>query len=378
MSSNQADVIIVGGGLAGLSLAILLSRRNYDVLVLEKDNYPRHKVCGEYISMESWPFLRRLGLPLDTMSLPKINKLVVTTVGGSELTAVLPQGGFGISRYKMDAALAELATGAGVRLLTNTRVEHVHWANEAFTVEAGKESYTAPVVCGTWGKRSKLDIKTKRPFITEKQRALTNYVGIKYHVSYPWPEDLIGLHNFADGYCGISRVEDERSCLCYLTTAPALQRCGNDIKRLEHEVLMKNPWLEKIFGSATILYDAPLAISQISFVKKEQVLDHILMLGDAAGVITPLCGNGMSMALHAASLADGLLDEFLKGGIERYTLEHEYEALWREQFSKRLAIGRMVQRNFGKDKTTAFFINAMKALPFVRKAIIRGAAGKPF
>lgn len=372
------DVIIAGGGLAGLSLAILLQRRNYAVLVLEKDAYPRHKVCGEYISMESKPFLEKLGLPVGEMSLPVISKLQVTDNRGNEIITTLPQGGFGISRYRLDAALADLAINEGVKLLTRTKVEVIHWNNGSFKVEAGNDVFGTRVVCGTWGKRSKLDIKSKRPFTLEKKKALNNYIGIKYHINYDWPSDLIGLHNFTDGYCGISQIEDNKCCLCYLTTAGALQKSGNDIKQLEQDVLMKNPWLKQIFGNAEFLYDSPLTISQISFQKKEQVLDHVLLLGDAAGVITPLCGNGMSMALHSARLADKEINDFLQGSITRETMEDNYTDEWQDNFNNRTAIGRMVQSNFGKDRTTAFFIKAMKAWPFVRNAIISGAAGKPF
>ena len=97
-NGDTYDVVIVGGGLAGLSCAIVLARDNYKVLLLEKEAYPKHKVCGEYISMESWPFLKSLGLPLDEMQLPWIKKLQVTDTRGNQVDAILPQGGFGISR----------------------------------------------------------------------------------------------------------------------------------------------------------------------------------------------------------------------------------------------------------------------------------------
>ena len=110
MNNDQTyDVVIIGGGLAGLSLAVLLGRKQYKVLVLEKESYPKHKVCGEYISMESKPFLMSLGLKLDSMQLPVINKLMVTDTHGNKVDTALPQGGFGISRYKLDEALAALA-----------------------------------------------------------------------------------------------------------------------------------------------------------------------------------------------------------------------------------------------------------------------------
>ena len=216
------------------------------------------------------------------------------------------------------------------------------------------------------------------PALLHGQLVADNLTFDRPDITYPWPRDVVGLHNFTDGYCGISQIEDGKCCLCYLTTAANLQKNGNDIKKLEHNILMQNPWLRQIFSEAIFLYDTPAAISQISFQKKEQVQEHVLLLGDAAGMITPLCGNGMSMAFHSAKIAGALIDDFLQGSITRSAMEKSYISAWQHNFSSRTTFGRIVQRNFGKDNTTAFFIKAMNALPFVRKAIIRGTSGRPF
>jgi len=75
---KKYDACIIGGGLAGLALSIQLAKLGYAVALFEKEKYPFHKVCGEYISMESWNFLEELGLPLSDLKLPIINKLLVT------------------------------------------------------------------------------------------------------------------------------------------------------------------------------------------------------------------------------------------------------------------------------------------------------------
>src|SRR5688572_5125030 len=98
----EYDTVIVGGGLAGLSLSIQLARSGYRVIVFEKEQYPFHKVCGEYISLESWHFLISLGLDLEKKNLPIITQLQVSTTKGKIYQQKLPLGGFGISRYKLD------------------------------------------------------------------------------------------------------------------------------------------------------------------------------------------------------------------------------------------------------------------------------------
>jgi len=372
------DVAVVGGGLAGLSLGIQLRKAGYRVLVIEKDDYPRHKVCGEYISMESYPFLKRLGLPLDEMQLPIIDQLLVTDVKGRELRTRLNPGGFGISRYRLDAALAGLFTGMGGELLTKTKAEQVSFDGEQFTVQAGQQQFFAKAAAGTWGKRSNMDIKQQRSFIQVQKKSLNNYVGIKYHIAYDWPAPLIALHNFENGYCGISNVEDGKVCLCYLTTATNLQRAGNDIQQMEREILMQNPRLENIFAGAQFLWPQPQVISQISFQRKEQVLDHMLLQGDAAGLITPLCGNGMSMAFHASKLAFEALHGFLAGRYNRSYMEDIYAAAWRKKFSTRLKAGRLLQANFGKNTTTSLMLGALKRLPFLQQPLIRATFGPDF
>jgi menaquinone-9 beta-reductase len=377
-SDDNYDLVVVGGGLAGLSAAALLARKKYKVLVIEKENYPRHKVCGEYISMESRPFLERLGIRVNDMRLPLIHKLQVTDGKGNELNIGLPQGGFGISRYSLDACLADAAQQSGATLLTRTRVDDVAYENDQFRVTTANGTFTAIAVCGAWGKRSNLDVKWHRPFIAEKNKALNNYIGVKYHIRYTWPRDCVGLHNFDSGYCGISPVEDHKSCLCYLTNAANLQQCDNDIKQMERDILWKNPVLRNIFSKAEFLYQAPLAISQISFQHKEQVSNHVLMAGDASGMITPLCGNGMSMAFHSAKIVSDFIAGFLSGDTSRAEMERGYSAAWKKTFSRRLSLGRFVQGNFGKGGSTSFLLKTFYRVPFLQKFLIEGTSGKTF
>ncbi|HEX8357876.1 MAG TPA: pyridine nucleotide-disulfide oxidoreductase, partial [Segetibacter sp.] len=250
--------------------------------------------------------------------------------------------------------------------------------HEVFTVISASITAKAKVAIGSFGKRSNLDVKWKRPFTTQKPNALNNYIGIKYHIKYSHPSNIISLHNFHNGYCGLSRIEDGKSCLCYLTTADNLRKSENSVQQMEKQILFKNPQLKEIFSSAQFLFGQPLAISQISFNKKQQVENHVLMLGDAAGMISPLCGNGMSMAMHSATIAAGIIKRFLAGELTRTKMEEEYTYRWQKQFSKRLLIGRVVQRFFGGDTSTTFFLQTMKALPPLAKWIIQSTHGKPF
>ncbi len=372
------DVAIIGGGLAGLSLSIQLAKAGCRVVLLEKETYPFHRVCGEYISLESWNFLESLGYPLSNMDLPLIKKLVVSSPDGNCIKQSLPLGGFGISRYKIDLGLAQLARVNGVHLLEGEKVTDVRFAESFSTIHSSSKHYRARIVCGTFGKRSNLDITWKRSFAERKPGALNNYIGVKYHIQADYPADTISLHNFKEGYCGISRIEDGKHCLCYLTTAANLKANNNSITGLEKNILQRNPFLQRIFKESTLLYEAPLTISQISFQRKLQVERHILMVGDAGGMITPLCGNGMSMALHGSKIAAGLICQFLSEQISRTQLEQRYVQQWNQFFGKRLRTGRFIQQLFGNERITNIFIRAMKPFPALVTNLIRQTHGEPF
>jgi len=377
MDNSIYDIGIVGGGLAGLTLAIQCADAGYRVVLFEKEQYPFHRVCGEYISFESFNFLQSLGIPVSTMQLPVIKKLEISDIKGRMYSFPLPLGGFGISRYLLDNLLYQTALDKGVNVFTGNKVSGISYNNDQFLIDHAGGTATVTVAAGAFGKRSNIDVKMNRRFIIDKPDKLNNYIGVKYHVKYHQPADTIALHNFDQGYCGISKIEDDQYCLCYLTTAHHLKQSGNSIQTMQEKVLFQNPQLKKIFTTATFVQQQPVTISQISFHKKQQVEQHLLMIGDTAGMIPPLCGNGMSMAMHASKIAFGCIRQLMDGHITRNQMELLYEREWKRQFEKRLWVGRTVQRMFGST-SSILFLKTMKVLPFVASQVIRQTHGTPF
>jgi flavin-dependent dehydrogenase len=379
MSDNKIyDTAIIGGGLAGLTLSISLTKQGYSVILFEKETYPFHKVCGEYISLESWHYLEtEIGVPLTEMHLPIIKKLWITSPNGNSLYNDLDLGGFGISRYTLDNTLKNIAQNMGVTILQNCKAEDVQFAENVFTIKTTQGIYQSNVCCGSWGKRSNFDVKWKRPFTSKTNDRLNNFVGIKYHVKLDFPYDMIALHNFKNGYCGISKIEDDKYCVCYLTKASNIKNAGS-IEKAEEQILSENPHLKNLFGSMQKLYNAPVSISQISFSKKNAAENNVLMLGDAAGMITPLCGNGMSMAMHSAKIASTNITAFLQNNITRQQLEYNYTKNWESNFSRRIKIGKFVQYLFGRKTTTNIFVSIMKKSKILTKKIISLTHGDSF
>ena len=367
------DVIIIGGGLAGLVSAILLKRAGRDVLLFEKKTYPFHRVCGEYISNEVKPFLEAQGL-IPAVSYANIDTFALSSISGKTGYTRLDLGGFGISRYTFDNFLYQVALDEHVEIHTREKVEAIDFSNDQFKIKTvtGKE-FCGRILIGAFGKRSNLDKSLKRAFFTKK----SPYVGIKYHAITNHDANVVALHNFAGGYCGVSCVEDGTTNICYLSKRENLLKFGS-INLMEENILFRNPRLDQVFNEAKFLFDKPLVINEISFETKNPINNHILMCGDAAGMITPLSGNGMAMAIHSAKIISELIDKYFSvSKYNREALEMEYQAKWMSLFKYHLWFGRQVQKLFGNktlSKLSVALINNSSALS---KLLIKSTHGQP-
>ncbi|GAA4841972.1 NAD(P)/FAD-dependent oxidoreductase [Algivirga pacifica] len=370
------DCAIIGGGIAGLSLSIQLAQKGYEVVLLEKKRYPFHRVCGEYVSMETWDFIESLGVSLTHEQLPKIERLQLTTPKGKSLQAPLPLGGFGISRYRLDHLLFQQAKNVGVEVLEGHGVNHVKRLHcDIFEVKSGTTTLQARVTVGAFGKQSNLDQALQRKH--KMKHRYSDFIGVKYHVEADLPEDLIGLHNFKEGYCGISKIEDHRYCMCYLTTATNLKKAGGSIHRMEQEILSENPYLRQFLGFKR-LYEKPLAISQIDFSSKELFHKDIIMIGDAAGLIAPLSGNGMSMAFRSSNMLASLLERYFQDQMSWEVLKQLYAKQWKNEFGSRLKTGRILQGILKNTRWAYRTLELLTLFPWLTRQIILRTHGKPF
>ena len=366
------DVIIIGGGLAGLTNAIHLSKFKQRVLLIEKNSYPKHKVCGEYISNEVLPYLNSLGIDPIKEGAKQISKVQVSTIKGNLIKGELPLGGFGMSRYFLDSLLLKKALFNGVQVLKDS-VDSIVFKKGVFTVQTkDSKSFQSKVTIGAFGKRSVLDQKMNREFIKKK----SPYLAVKIHVKGDFPENLIALHNFKGGYCGVSKVENNLINLCYITEYNSFKKYKN-ITDFQHQVVFKNKHLKKIFEESNPVFKKPLTISQISFETKKPVENHIIMCGDTAGMIHPLCGNGMGMAITSARLASIRILQFLNGEIKtREGLEKQYFKDWNKEFKRRLKTGHFIARLFRSQIVSQIAYSILKIIPFLLPKMIQFTHGK--
>ncbi|TWI00502.1 flavin-dependent dehydrogenase [Flavobacterium tiangeerense] len=370
---KDKEVLIVGGGLAGLTAAIHLSKIGLQVTVIEKNSFPKHKVCGEYISNEVLPYLNWLDVDISHLNPTHITHLEFSTSSGKTIESKLPLGGFGISRFALDHYLYQIAIKNGCIFLQDTVAEIVFADNE-FNVTTAKNSILkSEIVIGAFGKRSNIDQKMNRDFITKK----SHWLAVKAHYMGDFPNDLVGLHNFKGGYCGVSKVENDSINICYLADYETFKKYKN-IEEFQSNVLEQNPHLNEIFNKTKMLYEKPLTISQVSFEKKQAVENHILMIGDTAGLIHPLCGNGMAMAIHSAKIISELVDKYYTSEIKsREKLEEKYIKEWNFNFKERLKMGRFLSNILQNQKLSGILMRLLSIFPFLLPKIIKKTHGKP-
>lgn len=370
---TYVDILIIGGGLAGLTCALHLTKLGIKVKLIEKNEFPKHKVCGEYISNEVLPYLDWLKISLIDLKPTQINKMQFSTVDGKLINSNLPLGGFGISRYALDDYLYKMAIKNGCEIIQDT-VEKIFFENDNFTIETSKnESFNAKIVIGAFGKRSNMDHELNRKFVQQK----STWLAVKAHYSGLFSNDLVGLHHFNGGYCGVSKVEKDVINICYLADYKTFKQYKN-IEDYQNSVVVNNPHLKLLFNNCKLLFEKPLVISQISFAKKEIVENHILMIGDTAGLIHPLCGNGMAMAIHSAKIVSELIEKYNNKEIKsRNELEQTYINEWNYNFSSRIKMGRLLSTILQKQKMSGIILRILITFPLLLPKIIKRTHGKP-
>lgn len=339
-------------------------------MLIERQTFPRHKVCGEYLSCEVVPYLESMAVGL--ADAPVIRNFMLCDRQGKTICGELPLGGVGISRFALDQRLYESAQKAGVQFVFEKALD-VCTTGQGATVRTTGGTYDGKVLLGAWGKRSQLDREVGREFQTRQ----SPWMAVKLHFrNAVFPPDQVGLFFFDGGYAGCSLTETGDLNFCFLIRKDRFREFGEPMGACRG-ILKENPRLTPIFRDAQPVFERPLSIAQIDFGPKERVGRHTLYLGDAAHLIHPLCGNGMAMAIHSGRLAGQLTGAYLgKQSVGFDSLAHAYKRQWEQAFSNRLRWGRILQGLLTRPHGISWALRFSGLMPALFTAAIRQTHGK--
>jgi flavin-dependent dehydrogenase len=336
MTELTFDVAIVGAGPAGSTLAALLARRGYSVALIDRDTFPRDKLCGEFLSYDAMPIIDALDLrdELDAHAAPKITHCrIVGRHRGYEFD--FPHPARGVSRMLLDDALFRRAVAVGAHAITGTASEVTR---DGVTFDGG--TLRARVVAGAWGRWGRFDQQLGRAFV--RDRSHRNF-GFKRHYRKPDGVSVgtIELYSFKRGYLGVSDVEGGITNICGLVHADRLQGLKGRWDAFIETIRAEEQPLEDLYARHKPAQAGFLSSEPVIFRSRSAAEEGIFMIGDASGVIDPLTGNGMAMALQSALVAAPFIAGVLANG-DRQRSEDAYRARHAQLFGRRIGWSRRV------------------------------------
>ncbi len=356
MLESAPKIAIVGAGPAGASLAIRLASNGFNVTVIEKETFPRHKLCGEFISPECLRHFESLGV-LDKMLNAGGERIVETRFydrrgnGFSVPSSLLDDGGFALSlsRSEMDRILLDKASEAGAKVLDGTKLTDVdlHDSRILSINVIGKDrqqrSLEADLFVDATGRNlalSKLGARKLSGVSKTARRSIA--VGFKNHFSgVSIPQGICEIFVFPGGYGGLTSVENGLVNLCFLIDSKAARRIGTNADTLVEQAVFLNARAAAALANAKPVGDW-LAVSINAFGRNEPPnAVNLFSIGDAAAFIDPFTGSGMLMALESSALLASAIAAY---PFSPARIAAEYHAEHHKLFGRRLRVCSILRR----------------------------------
>ncbi|MFC5527914.1 NAD(P)/FAD-dependent oxidoreductase [Cohnella yongneupensis] len=371
---KEADAVVIGAGVAGSSMAYALAKKGWNVVLLDKEKYPRHKACGEFLSPESQFALQKFGLEHILRSLEPaiITKVRIHTEGGYSLEIPLPGQAWGLSRYALDSRLQSSAIEMGASLYTSCTVNNITANGEGYRVESCRSSdnfsFNTRAVIGAGGRRTLNGLREPKPSPNNR-----TFVGIKSHYTREDRSPVVDLYFFQGGYIGISPVEGGRLNIAALLLNSAFQSLGGSsvIERILEQACRNSPILKQRLAGVAPIPGTQAATFPVTVRRVPSAWNEIPCIGDAIAVIPPFCGDGMSMALRSVELCVPLADCYLRGQCAREEWKTEYTRLIKRHFSSALRWGNLLERVLSHSVLSSWLLRLGSFAPGTAQRLVR-------
>ncbi|MFS0722889.1 NAD(P)/FAD-dependent oxidoreductase [Paenibacillus sp. 1P07SE] len=377
---DEVDIAIIGAGIAGSSAAIVLARRGWRTVVIDRQRFPRHKVCGEFLSPEALTMLAELGVleRIYDRGPGIIRQAALTLHGQEELRLALPAAALGISRYFLDSALHRQASDDGARIVTGTTVSAVRSQGDGYTIDTrGSEcgGFRARAVISACGSAPGRDLPGGA--LRDPAGGRLRYLGVKSHYSGMTSGDAVELYFWKGGYVGLAPVEDGIVNVAGLLAHTSAVRERGSVLELLEWACRNNPQLQRRLSGAEPVSGTQAAVSPVPLGKPLTAWQGAALTGDAAIVIPPLCGDGMSIALRTSLLCAAQADAFLSGRISKDIWQRSYEKTVKRQLSRPLRWGRVMQQSLSHPALAPFLAQLARTAPRLASQFVKATRLDP-
>lgn len=327
-------ITIAGGGLAGLSLGVALRRQGVPVVLHEAGRYPRHRVCGEFISGVTERTLERLGVIEDFAAAQRHRRLAWFRGNRELMRAELPRDAFGISRHALDEALCRRLREAGGEVVEGSRFSED--AQEGLVWAAGR------------------------------RRQRSGWIGLKCHVEGFDLVEGLEMHMGRSGYAGLTQIENGRVNVCGLFRLDRTRGGEGSGLLLDYLAASGLNVLADRLRAARVDEGAFLGVAGFELGWQPPMADGFCAVGDAFGMIPPFTGNGMSMAFEGAELAVEPLVAWSAGRIGWSDARAAIERATRRRFRRRVGAAMLLHRVILNERGQGWIerLSSLGMLPF--------------
>ena len=344
------DVAILGAGPAGSSAAIQLAGKGYSVALLDKEQFPREKLCGDFLNPVNWPVLRELKVARAVLARPyeKISIFRFTSFSGEEAEIPLPADrdeavvGLGLRRFDLDYVLLERARSLGVTVLDGWKPKELERQPDGWILKADESD-----VFGELGARLLIGADGRNSWVAhhlglaDPAATQGRSVGFQFRLKCAnRSTGKVEIHLFPGGYAGVVGLDGDTVTLGLAVEKHRLLD-GRPEQSLLKYILPQNPWLKEMLRGARVI--EVRSTYPVYFPPRRAYSDGVLLVGDAARVNEPVTGEGIYFALKSGELAAGTMDQaFRKSDFSADQLRL-YERECRSVFRVRRGINALIR-----------------------------------